>query len=123
MKHGAFSWFELMTTDIEGAKQFYGKLLGWKLRDEPMEGFNYTVVDANGEDVAGIMDMPPDSGDMPPVWGIYFTVENLDKTVAQAKELGATILVEPREIPGVGRFSVIQDPQGAWFSAMEYRQD
>jgi predicted enzyme related to lactoylglutathione lyase len=58
MKHGAFSWFELMTTDVGAAKTFYSKLFGWTTKDMPMENMSYTVVQVDGEDVAGIMPMP-----------------------------------------------------------------
>lgn len=122
LKNGAFSWFELMTTDVEGAKAFYSKLLGWKTEDIAMANINYTVVKVNEEDVAGIMTMPPDSQDMPPTWGIYITVDDVDATTKLAIELGGKVLVEPREIPDVGKFSVIQDPQGAWFAAITYNQ-
>ena len=121
LKHGSFCWFELMTTDVEGAKDFYKKLFGWETKDQPMDKFTYTVVSANGDEVAGIMTMPEDSNDMPPTWGIYITVDNMDATIKQAKELGGTILVEPRDIPEVGKFAVIQDPQGAWFAPIEYK--
>jgi predicted enzyme related to lactoylglutathione lyase len=121
MKHGAFSWFELMTTDVEAAKSFYSQLLGWTTKDMPMGDMNYTVTSVEGEDVGGIMPMPPDAGEMPPSWGIYITVNDVDATVSKAKELGGKILVEPRDIPEVGRFCVIQDPQGAWFSAITYK--
>ncbi|MBN2707990.1 MAG: VOC family protein [Calditrichaceae bacterium] len=123
MKHGAFSWFELMTTDIAAAREFYSKLLNWKMRDNPMEHINYTVISANEEEVAGIMDMPPDAKNMPPSWGVYVTVNDIADTVKVARELGGNILIEPRDIPGVGQFCVIQDPQGAWFSAIEYKKE
>ena len=122
MKHGAFSWFELMTTDVKAAKDFYSKLFGWSLNDVPMEHMQYTVVKVNGEDTAGIMPMPPDAKDMPPVWGIYFTVDNMAVTIDKAKGLGGKILLEPKDIPNVGQFCVIQDPQGAWFTVIEYKQ-
>ena len=120
LKHGSFCWFELMTPDVTGAKEFYKKLFGWKTKDQPMEDMTYTVVSANGDDVAGIMTMPEDSKEVPPTWGIYITVNNMNDAVKQAKELGGTILVEPRDIPEVGKFAVIQDPQGAWFAPIEY---
>jgi len=56
MKHGAFSWFELMTSDVSGAKKFYSELLGWTTQDMPMENMNYTVVKVDNEDVAGMID-------------------------------------------------------------------
>ena len=122
LKHGAFSWFELMTTDVNAAKGFYTNLFGWATSDMPMQDMNYTVVKVDGEDVAGIMPMPPDAGEMPPAWGLYITVDDVDNTAVQAKELGGKVLVEPTNIPEVGRFSVIQDPQGAWFAVITYKK-
>ena len=110
-----------MTTDVAGAKEFYKKLFRWETKDQPMGEMTYTVVSASGDDVAGIMTMPEDSKDMPPTWGIYITVDNMDDTVKQAKELGGKVLVEPMNIPEVGKFCVIQDPQGAWFAPIEYK--
>ena len=121
LKHGSFCWFELMTSDVAGAKDFYKKLLGWEMKDQPMDKMTYTVVSANGDEVAGIMTMPEDSKDMPPTWGIYITVDNLSDTIKLTKELGGIILVEPMVIPKVGKFCVIQDPQGAWFAPIEYK--
>jgi predicted enzyme related to lactoylglutathione lyase len=122
MRHGAFGWFELMTTDVDAAKNFYTNLLDWTTEDMPMEETTYTVIKVQDEQVAGLMTMPQGSEEMPPTWGIYITVKDVDTTVEKAKELGGKILVEPRDIPEVGRFSVIQDPQGAWFAAITYKQ-
>lgn len=122
LKHGAFGWFELMTTDVAASKDFYTALLGWTTQDMPMENMTYTVIKVDGEDVAGMMPVPPDSKDMPPVWGIYITVKDVEATVAKARDMGGKILVEPQDIPKIGRFSVIQDPQGAWFAVIEYIQ-
>ena len=58
---------------------------------------------------------------MPPTWGIYITVDNIEDTVKKAKESGGTILVEPKDIPQIGKFAIIQDPQGAWFAPIEYK--
>ena len=122
MKHGAFSWFELMTTDVDASKSFYSKLLNWSMEDMPMENMTYSVVKVDGNDAGGIMPMPPDAGEMPPAWGLYITVDDVDATATKAKEMGGKVLVEPQDIPQVGRFCVIQDPQGAWFSAITYAQ-
>jgi predicted enzyme related to lactoylglutathione lyase len=122
MRHGAFGWFELMTTDVDGAKKFYADLFTWTTEDMPMENMDYTVIKVEGDQVAGMMPLPTDSGEMPPTWGIYITVNDVDATINKAKELGGKILVEPRDIPDVGRFCVIQDPQGAWFAAITYKQ-
>ena len=119
-QHGAFSWFELMTTDTEGAKEFYSRLFGWETEEMPMEGMNYTVVKVGEEAVGGIMARPPQSEGTPPNWGGYVTVDDVDATAKKAEELGAKILVPLTDIPNVGRFFVLQDPQGAVISAITY---
>ena len=119
-QHGAFSWNELMTTDPDAAKDFYGKLFKWELNDMPMGEMTYTVVKAGDEEVAGIMQIPPDTEGAPPNWSAYVTVDNVDQTVKQAEELGGRIAVPARDIPEVGRFAVIQDPQGAMISVITY---
>lgn len=118
--HGKFSWCELMTTDVEAAKTFYKDLLGWTLEDMPMEGMTYTVVKAGDEPVGGMMAMPPEAGDAPPNWGTYVTVDDVDATAKKAEDLGAIIIVPPRDIPDVGRFCVFRDPQGAVISVITY---
>jgi len=123
MKHGAFGWFELMTTDAEGAKKFYSELFGWEYDDMATEcGGTYTVVKVDGEQVAGIMDQPEECKGMPSSWDIYITTDDVDATTAKVEELGGKVLRAPMDIPGVGRFSVIQDPQGAVIMAMTYKQ-
>ena len=119
-QHGAFSWNELMTTDPDAAKEFYSKLFNWDLKDMPMEEMTYTVVRAGDEDVAGIMKIPTEAEGSPPSWGTYVTVDNVDQTVRQAEELGGSVIVPARDIPEVGRFAVIQDPQGAVISVITY---
>lgn len=119
-QHGAFSWNELMTADVEAAKAFYTRLFGWSTRDMTMPGMTYTVIKSGSKDIGGIMPMPPDAKGMPPMWGAYVTVDDVDATARTAEQLGARILVTPRDIPDVGRFCVIQDPQGAALSAITY---
>ena len=119
-QHGAFSWSELMTTDIEAAKAFYANLFGWTLEDMPMEGMTYTVIKAGDKEVGGMMATPPEAEGSPPMWGTYVTVDDVDSIAQGALELGAPVVVEPRDIPEVGRFCVIRDPQGAFISAITY---
>ncbi len=118
-QHGAFSWNELMTSDIEGAKAFYTKMFGWELEDIQKE-MPYTLVKINGQESAGMMTMPPEAAGMPPMWGAYVTVDDVDASAKQVEELGGKILLEPRDIPEVGRFCVISDPQGATLSMISY---
>lgn len=114
---GAFSWVELMTTDTAAAAKFYGELFGWTC--EKSEEFDYSIFKLNGQMAGGLMGMPPGcpSG---PAWGNYVTVASADATAAKVKALGGKVLVEPRDIPTVGRFAVLQDPQGAVFSIMQW---
>ena len=120
MKHGMISWSELMTSDVAAAKRFYGQLFGWELERAPMEDVEYLLVKANGEQIAGMMTTPPEAEGTPPNWGIYITVDDVDATARNAAELGGKIVVPPKDIPQVGRFCVIQDPQGAFVSAITY---
>ena len=118
---GAFSWTELLTPDPKAAAAFYGKLLGWKFDAMQMaEGGEYTVVKVGDSGVGGIMAPPPGAQGMPPMWGCYVTVADTDATVAQCKSLGGKVITGPMDIPKVGRFAVLQDPQGAIFNVIAY---
>jgi uncharacterized protein len=121
-QHGAFSWCELMTTDVEAAKAFYTKLFGWDSEAMSIPGMTYTVVKAGGKGIGGIMTIPKEAKGAPPMWGAYVTVDDVDLTARTAEKLGAKLLVPPTDIPTVGRFCVIQDPQGAVISAITYKE-
>jgi len=122
VQHGAFSWSELVTPDIEAAKTFYGQLFGWEWESSSVAGIDYSTIKAGGQGIGGILPTPPRQaqGEIPPHWGVYVTVEDVDQTVKVAQDLGATILVPPTDIPTVGRFSVFKDPQGAILSIITY---
>lgn len=119
-QHGMFSWCELMTSDVEAAKSFYTRLFGWETKDMSMQGMNYTVITAGNKEIGGIMSPPKEAQGMPPRWGTYVTVKNVDETAKTAEQLGATICMQPQDIPDVGRFCVILDPQGAAICAITY---
>jgi predicted enzyme related to lactoylglutathione lyase len=121
-KHGQFSWNELATTDPAGATQFYTQLFGWTSQEWPMPEFTYTVVRPGGSETGqgGIMPIPPTAKGMPPAWISYVTVDNVDTTAKLAEKLGGKIMAPPRDIPEVGRFAVLQDPQGASIAIITY---
>ncbi len=119
-EHGVFSWNELMTTDVSAAKQFYREALGWDLQDLNNPGMAYTIARKGTREVAGIMSMPKDSQSMAPSWGSYVTVDDVDARVARVKSLGGKLCVPPQDIPNVGRFAVIADPQGAMLAMITY---
>ena len=119
-QHGVFSWNELMTSDIDGAKGFYGKLFGWSMQDIPSCEMSYTMAKAADTEVAGIMGIPEDFSSMPPSWGSYVTVDDVDAQAKLVEKLGGKIVLAPQDIPDVGRFTVISDPQGAILSLITY---
>src|SRR5262245_3568290 len=119
--HGAFGWCELATKDSKAAKNFYTKLFGWATEEMSVTpGMTYTVVKVGGKGVGGIMAMPPQPSKIPPHWACYVTVKDVDAVAKNAQQLGGKILMGPQDIPTVGRFCVIQDPQGAVISAITY---
>lgn len=125
--HGAFSWLELAVDDVDGAKAFYTELFGWRFDTKHVweEGPGYEVIQPagapEGMGIGGIMPKPPNMPvEAPPPWTAYVTVKDVDATAAKARELGATVLVEPMDIPTVGRMVWIQDPQGAVIAAVTY---
>ncbi len=118
--HGAFSWCELLTTDVAEAKRFYSKLFGWTLELAPIPGMEYTLVKYGGEQMGGIMTIPSAAAGLPPCWGVYVTVDDVDATAKLAVEMGGKVLMPPRDIPQVGRFCILQDPQGAMINAITY---
>ncbi|KAI9135336.1 VOC family protein [Acaryochloris sp. CCMEE 5410] len=120
-QHGTFSWCELMTTDTDAAQTFYAQLFGWEMQDQPMPGMMYTVLQSNGKEVGGgLMPIPDEAAGCPPTWGIYVTVDDVDATAKTTTELGGTVMRLPTDIPNVGRFAIIQDPQGAMLSIISY---
>lgn len=122
---GMFSWFELMSTDVEKAKKFYGEVIGWKF-EQDSNNPDYTLIKTEGAElpVAGIFKrekaMVQNPEAIPPHWGCYITVKDIDKAVTKAKEIGGNIIVPVTPIPKVGKFSVIQDLEGVVISLMEY---
>ncbi|MFW5735555.1 MAG: VOC family protein [Oceanidesulfovibrio sp.] len=126
--HGMFSWNELMTSDIEAAKEFYGALFGWTYEEMPMEhmpGMTYSSAKVGGQYVCGMMPLTPDceQQNIPPHWGAYITVDDTDETARKCAELGGQVLFGPVDIPKVGRFAVIQDPQGAVVQIVKYSSE
>jgi predicted enzyme related to lactoylglutathione lyase len=118
--HGAFSWSELTTTDPKAAAEFYGGLFGWSFRDMGEAMGHYGVVNVGDKGVGGIMGHPPGAPPMPPHWGCYVTVDDCDATLAKCTALGGKVLVPAMDVPTVGRMAVIQDPQGATLSVIQY---
>lgn len=118
--HGAFSWCELNTPDPAAALRFYSALLGWTHETSSMPTGDYHVVKVGDTSVGGIMAPSPGSPPMPPAWGTYVTVDDVDVRAKRAVDLGGKLVYGPADIPGVGRMAVIVDPQGASLSLITY---
>jgi predicted enzyme related to lactoylglutathione lyase len=121
---GVFVWNELATSDADAAKAFYADVFGWTTsREMDMgEAGTYSILaTADGTDVGGCMNLTPEMKEhgVPPNWLVYLGTDDIDATTAKAKELGATVHMEPTDIPDVGRFSVLQDPTGAAFALFQ----
>jgi predicted enzyme related to lactoylglutathione lyase len=107
---GEFGWNELVATDEAGAKKFYTSLFGWTAEAFGAGG-DYTLF-KQGETMVGGM-MKCRKPEMPSHWLPYVVVENVDTTAAKAAKSGAKIVIEPFDVPTVGRIAVFTDPQGA----------
>jgi predicted enzyme related to lactoylglutathione lyase len=121
-EHGALTWNELATRDIERAKGFYGDLLGWSVKTGDVgDGQLYTSIFLeDGHPNGGMLEM--DAGwpaEMPTHWMTYFGVDDVDAVAARAVELGGAVTVEPQDI-AVGRFSAVRDPHGGAFSIISF---
>ncbi len=114
---GEFCWYEIHTPDLQAAKKFYGDVFGWTFQEVPMEGFTYTMLHKDGVPFGGMMHMTgPQWEGVPPHWMSYIAVDDVDKSAEKVKQLGGNVCVGPSDIPDVGRFAVVDDPDGAVFS-------
>jgi predicted enzyme related to lactoylglutathione lyase len=112
---GRFVWYELMTTDPEGAQAFYTKVAEWGTQAFGDAGTPYTMWVGNGHPIGGVMNLPEEAQKMgaPSHWLGYIGTPDVDAATRQAEKMGATVYVQPTDIPTVGRFSLLADPQGA----------
>ena len=114
----AMCWNEVMTPDRPRAAAFYAKLIGWSTSAMPMPEGEYTVFMTGEAGKAGCMQITPAMGPMPPTWLTYFAVGDCDAVARKASELGGQVLKGPEDAPGVGRWALLQDPQGAVFAVI-----
>jgi uncharacterized protein len=141
-EHGSLNFNDLRTSDIEGARSFYGAVFGWEIIDAG-GGFSAWALPGYGdfleartpglrenmaamgaperfEDVvASVGPIPEDQPGMPPHWGVTFAVDDADVIATRAAELGGEVVVPPFDAPWV-RMTIIRDPQGAIFTASKY---
>lgn len=110
---GSITWNELATRDVEAAKRFYSAVFGWV-----PTGDDYVQWELEGRSIGGCTDMNATGmpEQVPPHWLVYFAVANADEAAARVKELGGSVNMPAMDVPGMGRFAVVADPQGAVFA-------
>ncbi len=113
--HGHFHWNELMTRDVERAKEFYADTLGWSYDTMPMpDCCAYTIAMVDDEPVAGIFDInDPEYKDVPEAWMAYIAVDDVDARVRKATRAGAKVMKPAFDVPDVGRIVILTEPGGA----------
>lgn len=117
---GEFCWNELVTSDANSAKDFYGTLFGWEFYDSTIGDITYTFIKSANKEFAGIWQIPKDKiQEIQPHWMGYILVNNLEEKIQKAQSLGATIKIPSTTITGYGRFALIKDPNGAHIAIWE----
>jgi predicted enzyme related to lactoylglutathione lyase len=115
---GTLAWVELTTTDTLQAYAFYTELFRWDSQTQMLGPISYTSFIVRDRPTAGMV--KAEDG-MPSHWLIYFATDHCDRSVEQAQRLGGKVVAPPQDIPGIGRFAVLQDPQGAHFALIHMR--
>jgi predicted enzyme related to lactoylglutathione lyase len=119
-KHGDFIWYELMTSDADAAQEFYGAVLGWSFNSAGQSDKDYRQFSMKGVHVGGVLPLTPEMGQggARPCWMGYIGVEDVDRMAIAIASANGSVHMEPQDIPGVGRFAYVADPQGALFYVM-----
>lgn len=120
---GNFVWHELMTTDTQSASSFYPRVTGWRTR--PWEhDRSYTLFEGSSGPMGGLMVLPADAKSMgaPPSWLPYVGTQDIAASLAHAQRLGGRVLKDVQEVPAVGKWAVLADPQGGTFALLQSAQ-
>lgn len=116
---GAPCWTELATSDTKKATRFYEQVFGWRAKG-PEGPMGYVELELGGKSVAGMFTPSAGQNEAREGWAIYFDVDNLEGTLERAGRLGGKTLVPPKDVPQLGRFAVLEDPQGASFALFQH---
>ena len=113
-KIGEFVWNELATTNVQGAKKFYGKVFDWEFTDKNTDDMTYTIIKKGNKEFGGIWAIPAaQQSQIPPHWLAYIMVENVEQSLEKAQQNGATIIKPIQKAGDMGLFAIIKDPVGA----------
>jgi len=118
-KPGAMLWNELSTRDVEKAKTFFNKVLGWEYK---VDENNYTMILNKGRMNGGMMQMDESWGDMPPNWMVYFNIDDLDGSLKKVEALGGKVIMGKTSAGAVGEFGIVSDPAGGTFTIMKAKE-
>ncbi len=124
-KHGDFIWYELMTNDAEAAQDFYSAVVGWSFAPAGPNDKDYRQFSINDAVVGGLLPLTSEmtANGARPCWSGYIGVDDVDQSAESIEKTGGTIHMAPQDIPGVGRFAFVADPQGAMFYTMKGASD
>jgi uncharacterized protein len=115
-----FCWNELNAKDAAACKKFYGAVFGWTAEDMPVGPMTYTIFKKDGQQVAGMLQMTAEWGDIRPHWMPYISVDDCDAAAKRITEHGGKVCVPPTDI-SVGRFAVVEDTNGGFFSIIRLK--
>ena len=116
---GTACWNEVVTPDTQKAGDFYTNLFGWTTQQF---GADYTIFNIGDRGAGGMYHLTPEMGPVPPHWAVYFAVDDCDAIAQKTEELGGRVLKAPEDIPTIGRFAILQDPQSAAFAIIKPEQ-
>ena len=113
-------WYELLTSDVDAAKRFYGDIVGWTTTafPSPGGGMQYNIFNVGETGVAGLAELPDGAPTGGPAWLSYFYVADVDASVTEVEKAGGKTHMPPTDLPGVGRIALLNDPQGVLFYVM-----
>ncbi len=120
-----FVWYELMTSDAPAAEIFYRNVVGWQMQDAGMPDRHYTILSAGNTAIGGLMALPAEAATAGarPGWIGYVGVADVDASAARVQQADGKLHRPAEDIPGVGRFAVVADPQGAAFVLFKGNSD
>ncbi|MFD8547145.1 VOC family protein [Streptomyces sp. NPDC059649] len=116
---GAPCWADAMCKDVEGAKSFYGEVLGWTFGEAASEFGNYTQAYSDGKAVAAVVPPMPGGDDVPSAWCLYFAAPDVAHTAEKIKGAGGTLLMEPMQVGSFGSMVLAKEPSGAVFGVWQ----
>jgi uncharacterized protein len=124
-KHGDFIWYELMTPDPDAVTRFYEGVLDWSVAPSSQPGMEYHEIKASEGHVGGMLRLTAEmeAEGARPAWLGYIAVNDVDEAATSIEQAGGRIYVSARDIPGVGRFAMVADPQGVPFFIMRGSSD